>query len=235
MVLKFNFLGALTAFGIISTIAANPVFADTTIDLYNSFPAYQGDNGFSAYGFNPATSTYQLLSNPNPYYFDRVGDQWGNPNIWGSTYSSNFFGGPLIFFNPAGTASLTGIPEDAVLGYVAPTSANDKLIGSFSLAAAAGYDVLAYIKNNNTIIWSSYVAPGTTQNFDLASFTVKAGDTIYYGVGALNQYSFSELNSWSGLQGQINSSPVPVPGAIWLFGSALAGFIGFNRRKTIQQ
>ena len=26
--------------------------------------------------------------------------------------------------------------------------------------------------------------------------------------------------------------PLPVPGAIWLFGSALAGFIGFNRRKS---
>lgn len=28
---------------------------------------------------------------------------------------------------------------------------------------------------------------------------------------------------------------VPIPSAIWLFGSALAGFTGFNRRKTIQK
>lgn len=33
----------------------------------------------------------------------------------------------------------------------------------------------------------------------------------------------------------INVSSIPVPSAIWLFGSALVGFIGFNRRKTIQQ
>jgi len=29
----------------------------------------------------------------------------------------------------------------------------------------------------------------------------------------------------------ISSAPVPVPGAVWLFGSALAGFIGIQRRK----
>ncbi|AEG01143.1 VPLPA-CTERM sorting domain-containing protein [Methylomonas methanica] len=27
--------------------------------------------------------------------------------------------------------------------------------------------------------------------------------------------------------------PVPVPGAVWLFGSALAGFVGFGRRKSL--
>ena len=30
-----------------------------------------------------------------------------------------------------------------------------------------------------------------------------------------------------------NPSAVPVPGAVWLFGSALAGFVGFGRRKSI--
>lgn len=30
----------------------------------------------------------------------------------------------------------------------------------------------------------------------------------------------------------ITASPVPVPAAIWLFGSAVAGMIGFGRRKT---
>jgi len=29
----------------------------------------------------------------------------------------------------------------------------------------------------------------------------------------------------------VTTSPVPVPGAVWLFGSALAGFLGFGRRK----
>lgn len=31
----------------------------------------------------------------------------------------------------------------------------------------------------------------------------------------------------------MTASPVPVPGAIWLFGSVIAGLVGFNRRKQI--
>jgi hypothetical protein len=29
------------------------------------------------------------------------------------------------------------------------------------------------------------------------------------------------------------TTPVPVPGAVWLFGSAMFGFLGVSRRKTI--
>jgi hypothetical protein len=29
----------------------------------------------------------------------------------------------------------------------------------------------------------------------------------------------------------ITASPVPVPGAIWLFGSAMAGLLGVSKRK----
>lgn len=35
-----------------------------------------------------------------------------------------------------------------------------------------------------------------------------------------------------GQQYQLNVSSVPVPAAIWLFGSAIAGLIGFSRRKA---
>lgn len=34
---------------------------------------------------------------------------------------------------------------------------------------------------------------------------------------------------------QSPSSPIPLPGAIWLFGSALAVFTAFNRRKSMQR
>jgi hypothetical protein len=33
--------------------------------------------------------------------------------------------------------------------------------------------------------------------------------------------------------GQTTTSTVPVPAAVWLFGSALAGLIGFNRKKSV--
>jgi hypothetical protein len=35
-----------------------------------------------------------------------------------------------------------------------------------------------------------------------------------------------------GGQLQLIAAPVPVPGAVWLFGSALAGMVGLRRRKA---
>lgn len=36
-----------------------------------------------------------------------------------------------------------------------------------------------------------------------------------------------------GITANLSVQPVPVPGAVWLFGSAMAGLIGFGRRKSI--
>jgi len=43
------------------------------------------------------------------------------------------------------------------------------------------------------------------------------------------------LDGVDGAAGPVNPNPseVPVPGAVWLFGSALLGFAGFGRKKTI--
>jgi hypothetical protein len=50
------------------------------------------------------------------------------------------------------------------------------------------------------------------------------------------QYSnskFYQFYAWAVSPGQV--SAVPIPGAVWLFGSAITGLIGFNRRKPMQQ
>lgn len=39
-------------------------------------------------------------------------------------------------------------------------------------------------------------------------------------------------NAWNNADYKLTISSVPVPGAVWLFGSALAGAIGLRRRKT---
>lgn len=47
--------------------------------------------------------------------------------------------------------------------------------------------------------------------------------------------SYGSLVGTTGVNLILTPSPVPVPAAVWLFSSALAGFIGFNRRKPMQQ
>ncbi len=55
-------------------------------------------------------------------------------------------------------------------------------------------------------------------------YTFNSADTSFADPGGAQiRYYSSQPGSWT--------SPVPVPAAVWLFGSALAGFIGFNRRK----
>lgn len=74
-----------------------------------------------------------------------------------------------------------------------------------------------------------------------ASTAVAGGVASYLFTGlAAGQYSL-----WIGGNGtgstpagtqkyiaNITASPVPVPAAVWLFGSAMAGLVGFNRRKN---
>jgi PEP-CTERM motif-containing protein len=64
-----------------------------------------------------------------------------------------------------------------------------------------------------------------------ATFTAEAGQiyTIYLG-GFMGGNWTDTRNDY---QLTISTSTVPVPGAIWLFGSALAGFMGVKRRKQL--
>jgi hypothetical protein len=64
---------------------------------------------------------------------------------------------------------------------------------------------------------------------DAANGTLNDGDAGYYTliIGAHNgglgvAYDVTTMTS---------AAPVPVPGAVWLFGSAIAGLVGFGRRK----
>lgn len=62
------------------------------------------------------------------------------------------------------------------------------------------------------------------------TFLAEAGKVYSIYLGGVG---FSRWNS--GVDGyalSITSAPVPVPGAVWLFGSAIAGLVGFGRRKT---
>lgn len=74
------------------------------------------------------------------------------------------------------------------------------------------------------------------------SWSGSAGDMFYAGVAEwylLNEF----LDDWTmdiyeGNQDtvalKITVSPIPVPAAVWLFGTALIGFVGMSRRKSIK-
>ncbi|WP_426993998.1 hypothetical protein [Methylomonas sp. CM2] len=61
------------------------------------------------------------------------------------------------------------------------------------------------------------------------TFTAEAGKVYSLYLGGVG---FDRWNSGvAGYKLDLATSPVPVPGAVWLFGSAIAGMIGVNRRR----
>lgn len=63
------------------------------------------------------------------------------------------------------------------------------------------------------------------------TFTAQAGQVYSLYLGGVD---FSKWNTGvDGYKMTLTTSPVPVPGAVWLFGSALAGLVGYGRRKHL--
>jgi hypothetical protein len=75
------------------------------------------------------------------------------------------------------------------------------------------------------------VGGATPGNLNTISFNAEAGEiyTIFLGGYKLGNWG----DTTDGYELTISQTPVPVPGAVWLFGSALAGFAGVNRRKRM--
>jgi len=80
------------------------------------------------------------------------------------------------------------------------------------------------------ILWDGFtyaVGTGTDATFRYASI-------IHGGPGALINDGDDEINGVLGLRGDFRPpSEVPVPAAVWLFGTALLGFIGISRRRNL--
>jgi hypothetical protein len=90
-------------------------------------------------------------------------------------------------------------------------NANSPIISFTNAATGTSADKVAYAwGTEDPVPWEFWTDPA------------KAG--IDFATG----YSNPVGNFW---QVNVDVNPVPVPGAVWLFGSALAGFVGFGRKK----
>jgi hypothetical protein len=84
------------------------------------------------------------------------------------------------------------------------------------------------------ILWDGFtyaVGTGTEDTFQYASI-------IWGGPGALISDGDNEINGVLGLDSDFTPTDpgvpaVPVPAAVWLFGTALVGFIGVSRRRKV--
>lgn len=124
-----------------------------TINLYNSFPDHQGDNGFYAYKYNGTTYTFLTEHPSNQYYFSEGGllpyvFTTGSPPPWIQMQ-------PDYSLNPNPPPTF-GYGEDAVLAWVVPETNTYHISGSFwDTFWGSTSDIKAYIKQNATVLWDN--------------------------------------------------------------------------------
>lgn len=167
------------------------------------------------------------------------------------TASVNAFG-PGIFL-PGGVGSVT-LDLDPVknryLSYFAMVvPSNDRFVGNDSPTAIELFDGAGnftggtFVRNGDSIWDAGTELDGTTG----AAFLVgsSAGDSpaqnglialnddfsVYAGLATPAGYNFDDLPGAGVPLLKIEASPVPVPAAVWLFGSAL-GLMGWVRRRS---
>ena len=135
---------------------------------------------------------------------------------------------------------------DVVLYRGADTSLNSDRTAA---AEITGVSDAANIQGSNlgTPIWSDHmIAVGDILSFSFIFNQSEWQDTDtnssgLFSTGHTNGFYTLVIGAHSGLASDgvayevlvtTSAAPVPVPGAVWLFGSALAGFLGITRRKT---
>ena len=154
------------------------------------------------------------------------------PNPWYGSPNTTFLG-------DISAATSSDPDESAVLitntGSSAVTLSQGVSIGGLSL-----WDSLIPLSGLTIPAGNNVIFSGTTSaNFD-GSDGVFKNDIISITLNGIG-YSFTssaiyggpsstnETISWS----QAGVVATPIPGAVWFFGSALAGFVGFNRKKLV--
>jgi len=83
---------------------------------------------------------------------------------------------------------------------------------------------------NDPIEWSIDLGTG---GLDLLSLLDNDDDGFWIQLGFGSEYKYKGWNTPEQLTAYLNVSPVPLPSAVWLFGSALIGFIGMSRRTRV--
>jgi hypothetical protein len=204
---------------------ANPVYAATITTLFNTgvdstgTPLPHGTVGDSHYSLisvpSGSTSATRIITSAGgfpigPYIGDNTLSAWIGPNndddlngpVGAYTYRTTF---DLTGFNPS-TASIMG-------GWTTDNDGLDILINGTSLGFTTPFTAFA------SGFFAFSVTSGFVSGVNTLDFVVSNGG----GPTALRVEATGTASP--------ATSPVPIPAAAWLFGSALLGLTGISRRK----
>lgn len=173
-------------------------------------------------------SVGSLSGNADPILGFGIGASTGNT---GSTFGFTFnlpiaLEGP-IDANSSVSYSLTSLSSAGAQ----IAGVGGKIVSAFEVdTSVGGLDVL----NKGVDVGDTFVFTGGPQTQNSSVFTASnsfTGDLAYDLMTVKVDFSLS-ADSTVGLSGFVQQTPVPVPAAVWLFGTGLLGLVGIARRKA---
>ena len=138
------------------------------------------------------------------------------------------------------TISVSAADFSEVAGATLELIFNPDLVEIVSMSQTGDFDPL-YDPNSRSLNLLSPLIPNFTvsDEFDILDIVMKSiaegSAEITFNDGGLNGWFDNAAQKVNGItydSANVNISAVPVPAAIWLFGSALMGIAGISRRKV---
>jgi len=180
-----------------------------------------------------------------------LGDTGGSATVNGVTFTK----GPAatqLFIGAAGVAPVPGDWTPLIVGNEIALSAPEDLDVDFAGSVfSAGFD---FVEPDANSAGFGCNAPCFDSTFDVTlklgavvvdMFSFNAPDNVLAFIGVWSDSAFDRLeirdvtatidNEYFGefYTGTRSLSAIPVPAGIWLFGTALIGFVGYSRRRKI--
>ncbi len=100
---------------------------------------------------------------------------------------------------------------------------NESFQGTYEVPDTAAYATALQL--------SDLIGTGYVQQLNVSVLTPEGGTWTTQNVSEANANVYADVSSGT-VSIEYEYTPVPVPGSVWLFGSALLGFAGIVRRKT---
>ena len=166
-----------------------------------------------------------------------VGSAATNVRVWTDSFMANVANPSGTNFDPitalwnTSTGALISQNDDNATINPATQTFFDS---GFSLATLAAGDYFFTVAAYNNFAAGSNISNGF--GFDgLAPIAIGLFNQPANGNNARGSFWRVNLDGVDTATGPVDPNPsaVPLPGAVWLFGTAIAGFAGFGRRKTV--
>ena len=212
--------------------APNPDYAGTRLFLgeFGNETVSLSLNGLPTHGFATVSFSLYLIrswdGNDTTVVNDPLGpDTWslgvaGGPTLLSTTFSNGNSVAGQNYDGAFSTYTYTAwTPCDAYAGYSGP--GNAPMTGA-NECYSLGYNFNDIPNNTNEAMDSVY---------ELSFTFAHTGSSLMLNFGASGLQGIGD-ESWGLDNVHVAVAPVPVPPAVWLFGSGLLGLIGMARRKT---